>query len=149
MSARTAAQLKPRKRSKSRRRARSAISPLLRAIDFGGTPQAAPLAHGYLEMLIASLGHNQTAHLLGVDKSQLSRCVKRKEAISADLARRIINLQFIIVSALQVMHPDEVGPWLRSPEPLLGGSIPLNVLALSGPARVIEAIDGIRAGAFA
>jgi uncharacterized protein (DUF2384 family) len=109
----------------------------------------APMAHDQLQRLVDTLGNNQAAGLLRVDKSQLSRCLAGKERISADLARRISDLAYILNRALQVMYADEVGPWLVEPEPLLGGSIPLNVLALSGPARLIAALDGIEAGAFA
>jgi uncharacterized protein (DUF2384 family) len=103
---------------------------------------------GRLERLVNTFGHNQTAALLAA-RSQLSRCTKGTEKISAELECRIIDLDFVITRALQVMHADEVGPWLLAPEPLLGNAVPLNVLRLSGPARVIAALDSIRAGAFA
>jgi hypothetical protein len=51
--------------------------------------------------------------------------------------------------ALELMQPDEIGPWLMEPEPFLGGSIPINVLQLSGPVRVIQALEARAAGAFA
>ncbi|MDP9017928.1 MAG: MbcA/ParS/Xre antitoxin family protein [Candidatus Eremiobacteraeota bacterium] len=55
----------------------------------------------------------------------------------------------MIDRALQVMNGDEIGPWLNEPEPLLGNSVPMNVLTIAGPSRVIRALDGIGAGAFA
>jgi hypothetical protein len=104
---------------------------------------------GRLRKLVDTFGHNQTAALLTVDRSQLSRCLKGTEKVSVDLARRVLDLDYVIARAIQIMHDDEVGPWLLAPEPLLGGAVPLNVLRLSGSSRVIGALDGIRAGAFA
>jgi len=102
-----------------------------------------------LERMIDALGLSATADVLGVDKSQLSRCLKAQERLSAELTRRISDLEYVIDRALQVMNPEDVGPWLSSPEPLLGNSIPMTVLTLTGPARVIGAIDAMGAGAFA
>ena len=95
------------------------------------------------------LGHNRTATLLDVDKSRLTRCITGKENYGADLVRRIYNLHYIVIRALELMQPDEIGPWLMEPEPFLGGSIPINVLQLSGPVRVIQALEARAAGAFA
>jgi len=95
------------------------------------------------------LGHNRTAALLDVDKSRLTRCMNGQENYGADLVRRIYNLHYILVRALEVMQPDEVGPWLMESEPLLGDSIPMNVLRLSGAVRVIQALEARAAGAFA
>ena len=102
-----------------------------------------------LKRLVKALGLNATARVLGVDRGQLSRCANGMEAVSQGVARRIIDVEYVLDRALRLMWPDEVGPWLSSPEPLLGGSTPLNVLILSGPARVVQAIDGRAAGAFA
>jgi hypothetical protein len=71
------------------------------------------------------------------------------EGISPALALGITNLQYVLTRALQTMHPDEFGPWLTEGEPLLGGSSPLNVLAIDGPAAVIAALDALVSGAFA
>jgi hypothetical protein len=110
---------------------------------------AAGFAHEQLKHLIAELGNNRAAELLGVDKSQLSRCARRTEKIGADLARRVLDLQFTITRAMEIMYPDEVVPWLEAPESLLGGRTPRSVLALRGPGPVVEALDALRTGAFA
>lgn len=102
-----------------------------------------------LRRLVKALGLNATARLLRVDPGQLSRCASGKEAIGQALSTRIIDLEYVIDRALKVMWPDEVGPWFTSSEPLLGGSTPLNVLLLSGPGRVVQALDARSAGAFA
>jgi len=102
-----------------------------------------------LERVVDAIGLSAAADMLDVDKSYLNRFLKGQEKISAELTRRITDFEFIIDRALQVMNPEDVGPWLASPEPLLGNSIPMNVLTLSGPARVVNAINAIGAGAFA
>lgn len=102
-----------------------------------------------LQRIIDSLSLAAAADVLGIDRSQLDRCRKGKEAISAELNRRITDVEYILDRALHVMHPDEVGPWLTEAEPLLGGSIPLNVLTLKGTGPVVAALDGVAAGAFA
>ncbi len=102
-----------------------------------------------LNRIIESLSLAAAADVLGIDKSQLDRCRKGKEAISSEVKRRIVDVEYVCDRALSVMRPDEVGPWLLEPEPLLGGSIPLNVLTLRGPGPVIVALDGIAAGVFA
>ena len=102
-----------------------------------------------LERVVSALGLSAAADILDVDKSQLNRCIKGQERVSPVLARRISDVEYVIDRALHVMNPEDVGPWLASPEPLLGNSIPINVLTISGPARVIGAIDAIAAGAFA
>lgn len=102
-----------------------------------------------LDRIVRAVGLSTAADVLGVDRSQLNRCRAGRESMSPELTRRITDVEYVLDRALHILWPDEVGPWLTEPEPLLGGSIPLNVLALEGPARVINALDGIRAGAFA
>jgi uncharacterized protein (DUF2384 family) len=119
------------------------------SVRIKATVDPAALIRRDLQQVVEILGLNQSARVLEVDRSQLSRCVKNAEGIGASLSSRITNLRFVLTRAFQVMHADEVGPWLTEPEPLLGGSIPLNVLAIDGPARVVEALDAIVSGAFA
>jgi hypothetical protein len=102
-----------------------------------------------LDRLVATFGQNATAGLLALDAGQLRRCLKGQENISALIAQRIVDLEYVVDRALRVFYPDEVGPWLSEPEPLLSGAIPLNVLALRGSAPVIAALSRIAAGAFA
>jgi uncharacterized protein (DUF2384 family) len=102
-----------------------------------------------LRRVVDSLSLIAAADVLGVDRSQLNRCLKGKEAIGAELSRRIIDVEYVLDRALRVLHSDEVGPWLTEPEPLLGGSVPINVLTIKGTGPVIVALDGVAAGAFA
>lgn len=140
---------KPATARKPRSRLRPWIGPVDRRIVLKPQAEHAFTTAPKLERLVTVLGLNATAALLDVDRAQLSRCANGKDAIGEELARRIIDVEYVLDRALRVMWPDEVGPWLTSPEPLLGGSLPLNVLMIEGPARVVRAIDGIAAGALA
>ena len=102
-----------------------------------------------LSRLVKSFGQNVTAELLALDAAQMRRCIKGQERISPVIAQRIVDLEYVLDRALRLFYPDEVGPWLTQPEPLLGGAIPLNVLVLRGAAPVVAALTRIAAGAFA
>ena len=102
-----------------------------------------------LDRLVHALGVNVTADLLALDRAQLRRCLKGQESLSAPVAQRVLDLEYVLDRALRIFYPDELGPWLTAPEPLLGGAIPLNVLVLRGSAPVIQALNRIAAGAFA
>jgi len=102
-----------------------------------------------LERLVATFGQNASAGLLGLDAGQMRRCLKGQEKVSAPITQRIVDLEYVVDRALRVFYPDEVGPWLSQPEPLLGDAIPLNVLVLRGSSPVIAALSRIAAGAFA
>jgi len=72
-----------------------------------------------LERIVSAVGLS-AAYMLDADKSQLTRRKNGKESVNAELTRRISDFEIIIDSALQVMNPEDVGPWLASHEPLLG-----------------------------
>jgi len=99
-----------------------------------------------LERLVAALGVNTTADVLGVDRSQLSRCLHGKEAISSEVARRIAAVEYVIDRAMSVLHPEEIGPWLTSPNAMLGERVPLNVLTREGASPLIDALESLYAG---
>ncbi len=99
-----------------------------------------------LERLIEALGSNGAADVLGIDRSQLSRCARGKEGISQELARRISDVEYVLERAVQTMNAEAIGPWLTAPEPLLGDRVPLNVLAKEGPTPVVNALEAIYAG---
>ena len=101
-----------------------------------------------LRRVVSVLGNNQTAALLGVSKSQTSRWLSG-QPISRVSSRRIADLEFVLRKAFEILHDDEVGPWLTYPQPLLGGARPIDVLLLQGTAPVIRALEGTVQGVFA
>lgn len=107
------------------------------------TPDAA------VERLVAALGNNSLARLLGVSPSQPTRWRSGKEAISPANRRRLSDLDHVLDRLLLELWPDQAGDWLTSPNAHLGGAVPVDVLILRGAPPVLEAIDALAAGAFA
>jgi uncharacterized protein (DUF2384 family) len=103
----------------------------------------------HLSHIVAALGTNVTARLLGVDRSQVSRWRGGKEPIALEMGRRVIDLDDILTRILRVYNREAAAMWLVGSEPLLGGARPIDVLAMEGATPVIRAIDGIAQGAYA
>lgn len=102
-----------------------------------------------LARLVEALGTNAAARLLNVDRAQVSRWGSRREAISAEMARRIVDLHDVFTRILRVFPRAAAAMWLTGSEPLLAGARPIDVLVTEGAAPVIRAIDGIAQGAYA
>ncbi len=102
-----------------------------------------------LARVVHALGTNAAGRLLGADRAQVSRWSGGSEAVSAEMARRIVDLHDVLTRILQVYPREAAAMWLAGSEPLLGGARPIDVLALEGAAPVIRAIDGIAQGVYA
>jgi uncharacterized protein (DUF2384 family) len=102
-----------------------------------------------VERLVAVLGNNALARILGVSISQPSRWRTGKEQISPENRRKLTDLDHVLERLLLEVYPDQAEDWLSSPNAHLGGGIPLNVLMLYGPAAVLEAIEALAGGAYA
>jgi uncharacterized protein (DUF2384 family) len=102
-----------------------------------------------LARVVHALGTNAAARLLGADRAQVSRWSSGGESISHEMGRRIIDLHDILTRILRVYGREAAAMWLVGSEPLLGGARPIDVLVAEGAPRVIRAIDGIAAGAYA
>jgi len=99
-----------------------------------------------LERIVASLGNNATARLLGLSPAVVSRA-KRGGEMSAETARRISGLHSVLTRAMVVFEPRVAVEWLTAGrEPLLGDARPIDVLALRGPGPVLDALESIEAG---
>jgi hypothetical protein len=101
-----------------------------------------------LESLIALLGNNRVADLLGVSKSQPSRWRSGEEGMSPESARRVTDLEYVISRLGQVYPPSVAETWLISQNAHLGAR-PADVLTLRGAGPVIAAVDAEEEGAFA
>lgn len=106
-------------------------------------------ADGPVERVVAALGNNVVADLLGVSRSQPSRWRSGKERLSPESRKRISDLDHVLDRLLLELYPDQAGMWLTGPNPHLGGARPVDVLELRGAAAVLPAIDALAAGAFA
>lgn len=102
-----------------------------------------------VERVVALLGSNVVADLLGVSRSQPGRWRSGAENISPANRRRLTDLDHVLNRALQVLWPDQAGVWLTSPNAHLGGARPMDVLALRGPGPVLDALDAYADGAYA
>ena len=92
--------------------------------------------------LVELLGKTQTATLLGVHRAQPTRWLQGEQAIDPANARKIFDLDLVLRRLLiSELHDDEIGPWLTMAQPFLNGARPIDVLLLTGPERVIHAID--------
>jgi uncharacterized protein (DUF2384 family) len=102
-----------------------------------------------LARVVAALGTNAAARLLGADRAQVSRWMSKSESIGGEMGRRIVDLHDVLTRILRVYGRTAAAMWLVGSEPLLGGARPIDVLVTEGAAPVIRAIDGIAAGAYA
>jgi uncharacterized protein (DUF2384 family) len=102
-----------------------------------------------VERLVAVLGNNALARVLGVSASQPGRWRSGKDRVSPANRRRISDLDHVLDRLLQELWPDQAGVWLTAPNAHLGSARPIDVLALRGAAPVLEAVDALATGAFA
>jgi uncharacterized protein (DUF2384 family) len=123
-------------------------TPVAGAIHLRPSAEALADVRPLLARIVAALGTNAAARVLGVDRAQVSRW-GGTEAIGAEMGRRIVDLHDILTRILRVFEPEAAAMWLVGSEPLLGGARPIDVLVLEGAAPVVRAIDGIMQGAYA
>jgi uncharacterized protein (DUF2384 family) len=121
--------------------------PALKSLEFKPESDRLISVAPQLERLVAAVGSNVTARLLGVDPAQVSRWVA-SGPISAEMARRILDVHDVLTRTLRLFARDVAARWLFGSEPLLGGARPIDVLALEGSAPVIRALNGIAQGAY-
>lgn len=136
----------PRPATTVTRRARVAAPAVVTVSPAAGTGYA---ADGPVARVVAALGSNTVADLLGVARSQPSRWLRGHERPSPDSRKRVSDLDHVLDRLLLELHPEQAGPWLTGPNPHLGGARPVDVLELRGAAAVLPAIDALAAGAFA
>ncbi len=102
-----------------------------------------------LRTLVAALGNNTVANLLGVSRSQPGRWARGQEGISAENEAVILDLDFVMSLVLRAMSPELAGVWLVSPNAHLGGARPVDVLRIEGYRRVADAVQAYAEGAYA
>ncbi|HVF76234.1 MAG TPA: antitoxin Xre/MbcA/ParS toxin-binding domain-containing protein [Acidimicrobiales bacterium] len=122
--------------------------PRLRVLKIDDDATALFDVPGEVERVVAALGSNTVAELLGVSRSQPSRWRTGAEGISPANRARLADLDYVLNRLLQVLWPQQAGAWLTAPNPHLGGR-PVDVLAVRGAAPVVAAIDALTQGAYA
>lgn len=100
-----------------------------------------PLAASRVRYLVDMLGGTQLASLVGVNRSQPSRWMTGDERPGPVAAPLLIDLEHVIARARLVWGETAAATWLVSANSYLDGARPLDVLQLSGPAPVLEALD--------
>ncbi|KAF0966621.1 MULTISPECIES: antitoxin Xre/MbcA/ParS toxin-binding domain-containing protein [unclassified Rhodococcus (in: high G+C Gram-positive bacteria)] len=109
----------------------------------GSAPRAAddPLSAERVRYLTGEFGGAQLAAIVGVNRSQPSRWIKGQERPGPGAAPLLIDLEHVLARARLVWGETAARTWLESANTYLDGARPLEVLQLSGPAPVLEALD--------
>lgn len=118
-------------------------------IDPPRDPAVLADVHPLLDRLVRAFGPRPLARLLGVRPGSVANWTSGHREISAEMARRVIDLHDILNRALQVFQPSTAAQWLSGNEPFLDNKRPIDVLVLRGAAPLIEALDNIESGAYA
>ncbi|HMF29552.1 MAG TPA: hypothetical protein VKE42_12310, partial [Candidatus Cybelea sp.] len=121
-------------------------SPLIDPFVTPKHPEALADVHQLLNQLVEAYGHNAVARLLDVDAAMITRW-RRGAKISPLMSRRVLDLHAVLTRALQIFAPEVATEWLVGHEPFLNDARPIDVLGVRGAAPLIEALDGIAAGA--
>jgi hypothetical protein len=104
--------------------------------------------HHQVRSIVALLGNNATAELVGVSKSQPSLWLRRGELMSPQSRQRVSELYFVLDRLTQTIDAGHIVDWLNAPKARLAGATPAQVFRLKGPGPVIEVIEAIDEGAY-
>lgn len=111
--------------------------------------QTAWHARERVEFLIeATSGVRALATLLGVSPSQPTRWRQGKDLPSPEVARRIVDLDHVVASLLQIWEPATALDWLGTPNGHLDGARPIDVLRTRGSLEVVAAVRAEAEGAY-
>ena len=93
-------------------------------------------------------GGARLAELLGVSASQTSRWAAGQERPGIQVAPLLIDLEHVLARARLVWAEPAASTWMVSANAHLGGARPVDVLRLSGPGPVLDALHaGVWGGA--
>ncbi len=123
-------------------------TPTLERAEEPHNPAALSDVHPLLVRLVEAFSAAAIARMLDVNPAMMSRWMNGAP-ISAEMTGRILDLHAVLSRAFQVLQPRHAMLWLLGSEPFFNGARPLDVLALRGAAPLIQALQGIDAGAFA
>jgi hypothetical protein len=100
-----------------------------------------PLSAARVRYLADIFGGAQLAELVGVNRSQPSRWITGAERPGPVAAPILIDLEHVLARARLVWGETAAATWLESANSYLNGARPIDVLQLSGPSPVLEALD--------
>lgn len=100
-----------------------------------------PLSAARVRYLADVIGASQLAAFVGVSRSQPSRWIRGEERPGPTAAPMLIDLEHVIARARLVWGETAATTWLSSANAYLDGARPVDVLQISGPAAVLEALD--------
>ncbi len=79
--------------------------------------------------------------MLGVSASQTARWGRGEERPNVTVAPLLIDLEHVLARVRLVWSDPSAGVWMTSANAFLEGARPIDVLTLSGPGPVLEALD--------
>lgn len=82
------------------------------------------------------------AEWLGVSPSSPSRWIAGKSTPGRDLARLVIDIDYVAVRAATVWGENAVQSWLLGQNAFLGGASPLDMVQVGRTAEVVAALSG-------
>ncbi|MDV8070854.1 antitoxin Xre/MbcA/ParS toxin-binding domain-containing protein [Rhodococcus sp. IEGM 1366] len=100
-----------------------------------------PLSAQRVRYLTDEFGGAQLASIVGVNRSQPSRWAAGEERPGPGAAPLLIDLEHVLARARLVWGETAARTWLESPNVYLDGARPIDVLQISGPAPILEALD--------
>jgi hypothetical protein len=100
-----------------------------------------PLSASRVRYLVDIVGGAQLAAFVGVNRSQPSRWMKGEERPGPTAAPLLIDLEHVLARARLVWGDIAATTWLASANSYLDGARPIDVLQISGPAPVLQALD--------
>ena len=98
--------------------------------------------------VIAALGNNVTAALLGVSKDRPGRWARGEDGPSEQNRAGLADLDSLVGQILAAMTPAQAVLWLNGHDPVLNAR-PLDVYRIEGPDRLIHALKAFEQGAYA
>lgn len=103
-----------------------------------------------VKAMAQALGSNSAAaEYLGVSRGQPGKWMAGSEGVSRAVARKVHDFDWVWQRLVGEMRPDDAVIWLTSANAFLDGTEPIVWLQKGRPERVIQAIDGEVAGAYA
>ena len=104
-----------------------------------GLPVASALA--FKEAL--HLTNAELADLLGVNARTVLRWIPGKSKLDVASGDRLVRTARLFALAAEVLEDDEAAiAWLRSPQEVLGGAVPLEIASTDVGTRAVEALLG-------